>query len=1562
MRGTPVPGLAELRNENAATLARLREHLQSPNRAIPFVGAGVSTPFGCPGWGAFLRGLADRLAQRPRVDELLAAQDYEGAAELLARTHGMSGFQQDVERAFGSHLGANARLDGVLALLPHLSSGPVVTTNFDLLIERAFEQAGRPIEVRTGLSLDKTLRQIALNKSFLLKIHGSADDRVGRVFTQPEYERLYGPRGTMPARPPPWLPFLLKRLFEASTPLLFLGCSLVKDRTLDVLAHAHRQSGESLVHFAFLARPDDAATLAQRLTFLGTLGIEAIWYPSGRHELIEATLRDLLEPARPHIARVRPESEAQARSEARIEALSAFVVGRDAELGRLDQVLAAAPRRAHLITAEAGAGKSALLAAWAARRREAGDAVAAHFFSRNEAQTDVAQACASLVRQIRRLAGQAPVKDELRPAAAREALYRELSAWTTSAAAASGRPLVVMIDALDESEQMQRPGPSTLPEQVVLVASARAASVEVRPTLAEWLDGAERDELRPLADPAVQRWLAASDSPALQKLAHDPAIVTAITRRAHGHPLYLKHLIDALKHQLARGTPTLALIEQLPAGLEQYAEQQLHALMQDKRYGVRAKKVFALLCALRGPLPDTDLQALTKVSVHDLPWAVTRWIATLRADDGGLAHRFGHEHLADAFARPLGNAVGSARRALLLHCQAWASHRSPYALRHLAEHLAEVPDLKALHALAIDDDFRDAQLAAFPDEPDLTLQAAEQALRLALRTNDLALAAAMLLASARRAAQLAERETPLAALQAGRPERAVRLAELAPSEDRVLWLALLGGELLDAGKDDDARALLRRLAGAALPQMHGERAHLALVLLFELRDLDRTAYEHIATTIIETDRRSIDDPDPRDTTRLLLIEHGRLDDVDGVPGGWRPSVAEKLAAALARDGRLEDARDPLVRIKAKFHTKVLLDLAEAQLERRDTAAALALVQEGLTLLPEDNEPYRRTLMLRAAAITIGAGGPLELPAEREAGDHAVLLAHAARLAAAAGLDMTDLAQRAEATWRSLPSPLALATVGAKVALHLAGCDRERTWRVIEDADAAAAELGDDAIGEKRWSFSEATCALAEAAVTAGRLDAVPQLIGRIPRPYAMLAERALKSIAVRLTQRAGLDEALRWLGSAAPDRHEALLVLAVPALRAAFGERRGGQARGAVARLLGARRLIEPRPSTRASFTLVDVLIDADRSDDAMRIVESMDIDDRDDFTRQWHHRSICIAHAKRGRLDLATALVRDRLADEAMLRGQALEAIAARQARDGDVAAARATLAQMARSDTEAARVEAEIAVALARGGQLDAAYEQFTHIRSRTQAASAIGDLVIAAPAWAELFLARDRATSKAEPVLAWASLGRGMQRTGQAGPALSAFEQASVEAERVARAAAAVDSIVSGTHSRPWRELAAEALRAGLPEIAERARRRMSAAEKTYEEGDDNLLELVKAVLPDGSTSLALELAAEIENFEIATRALDTIGASSPLPPGFLAAVEARWSTRHDRDSRLVWYVRQLARCGATSALAQAIADRPRDLVTAFDLCAEIARLDARQACAIAAVLRAYTPPRP
>jgi hypothetical protein len=287
---TPT-GLAELIDrENRISFDLLVQQIRSPMGIVPFVGAGMSVDFGFPSWSKFLTDAAPLHPAPEQVLSRLAAGDPVGAATVLYEDS-PERFQRLVVSYFGREVGPDEARGRPMGLLPMIANGPVITTNFDCVLEAAFGASGSPfVRVVTGQEPDHVIRAMHRNERVLIKLHGNATDRSARVFTGLEYDKQYGDEGISK----------LARIMFTNRPLLFLGSSLDEDRTLDVLRALHAEL-PGLGHYGVLAVPVGVAAATRRRHQLDRLGISPLWFPPGEFGRIHELLQELLQEASTHL-------------------------------------------------------------------------------------------------------------------------------------------------------------------------------------------------------------------------------------------------------------------------------------------------------------------------------------------------------------------------------------------------------------------------------------------------------------------------------------------------------------------------------------------------------------------------------------------------------------------------------------------------------------------------------------------------------------------------------------------------------------------------------------------------------------------------------------------------------------------------------------------------------------------------------------------------------------------------------------------------------------------------------------------------------------------------------------------------------------------------------------------------------------------------------------------------------------------------------------------------------------------------------------------------------------
>jgi hypothetical protein len=264
-----------LDRSNAETLYHLERQGRTSPGLVPFLGAGLSTAFGFKDWKNLLLSAAPpRLA--PRIQKQLGENDYEGAAETLLKELGADGFQNMVAASAGdSNLASFDFRVGTVSLLPLLASGPVVTTNFDRVLERAFEVNGAPFEsIISGPRPDLIVDALHGNRRVLIKLHGDWQDRVGRTFARSDYDANYGK--AQPERKRELLEGAEGLLFSSRS-MLFIGASLGPDRTVELLQEV-QQRYAGIRHFVIMSVPKTQKSFNEKEKHLRTCGVLPLWY------------------------------------------------------------------------------------------------------------------------------------------------------------------------------------------------------------------------------------------------------------------------------------------------------------------------------------------------------------------------------------------------------------------------------------------------------------------------------------------------------------------------------------------------------------------------------------------------------------------------------------------------------------------------------------------------------------------------------------------------------------------------------------------------------------------------------------------------------------------------------------------------------------------------------------------------------------------------------------------------------------------------------------------------------------------------------------------------------------------------------------------------------------------------------------------------------------------------------------------------------------------------------------------------------------------------------------
>lgn len=257
-------------------------------RVAPFIGAGMSCPSKFPTWPSSLRAILDKVEEvdRSAVEAAIASDDFLEAAELLWQADDTQ-VKAYIRNRFAKNRIPQGEAKGPIRLLDQFSSGCIITTNYDSLIEQVVANGAMQGYMHGRQPGHNFVARLIKGERCLLKLHGDAESAEGYVFTRSQYDESYG----YPIDYTQPLPKALRQIFISHS-LLFLGCSLVQDRTLELFEEVHAKGDfETPLHFAILSEPKNGETRLQKENRLLKVNIHPLWFPKSEYEYVEDFLK-----------------------------------------------------------------------------------------------------------------------------------------------------------------------------------------------------------------------------------------------------------------------------------------------------------------------------------------------------------------------------------------------------------------------------------------------------------------------------------------------------------------------------------------------------------------------------------------------------------------------------------------------------------------------------------------------------------------------------------------------------------------------------------------------------------------------------------------------------------------------------------------------------------------------------------------------------------------------------------------------------------------------------------------------------------------------------------------------------------------------------------------------------------------------------------------------------------------------------------------------------------------------------------------------------------------------
>lgn len=359
------PVLKNFYESNKTTYQSIKELIHQ-NNILPFIGAGFSAEI-YPTWNRFLLDTASAYpACEEGVSSFIHKGDYEEAAEKLCAEMTMFSFRNKIGQTFGKKTlsGQFDKISTDRKRLKEIFRCNIITTNYDRIIETIYHNDIERVCPHMGYQQSFLEKILQSNQRSLIKLHGDIEDIHNIVITKGDYEKVYG-RVAMEEKPTTLVLALKQILCNHS--ILFLGCSLYSDRTMQVLSDS---AGQVRQYYALMELPKETenpqdpfspflidrnghedSAYRRRRKFLADHHINCIWYPYGMHVALDVLLEELYKDncTKPsHIC-----------AEKRSICTKRKILGRDDEIEELCNILRT-QNKIVFITGTGGIGKTEL--------------------------------------------------------------------------------------------------------------------------------------------------------------------------------------------------------------------------------------------------------------------------------------------------------------------------------------------------------------------------------------------------------------------------------------------------------------------------------------------------------------------------------------------------------------------------------------------------------------------------------------------------------------------------------------------------------------------------------------------------------------------------------------------------------------------------------------------------------------------------------------------------------------------------------------------------------------------------------------------------------------------------------------------------------------------------------------------------------------------------------------------------------------------------------------------------------------------------------------------------
>lgn len=269
---------------NRVAYRQLLKRLKDEN-VIPFIGAGLST---CcyPTWEELLYKLLRNVSNTcvQEVTMYIKCYDYFRAADILCDEMGELFFYECFREAFDENIITKDKIkDQAIFLLPQFRLNTYITTNYDRVLEKAFDYNGVGFE--TGFAYDTyrltTYMRDNLTNPMIMKIHGDIrSNNHDLILTGKSYDIHYRDGANLKTQLSKW---------ADSKIFLFIGASLYQDKTISLVAD---QMQEGMINYAIMGvSSSEINDVKKRISYVNAL---PIFYDRKDHGNLTIILQQLL--------------------------------------------------------------------------------------------------------------------------------------------------------------------------------------------------------------------------------------------------------------------------------------------------------------------------------------------------------------------------------------------------------------------------------------------------------------------------------------------------------------------------------------------------------------------------------------------------------------------------------------------------------------------------------------------------------------------------------------------------------------------------------------------------------------------------------------------------------------------------------------------------------------------------------------------------------------------------------------------------------------------------------------------------------------------------------------------------------------------------------------------------------------------------------------------------------------------------------------------------------------------------------------------------------------------